>query len=141
MTYPPSRFTGGLRSPEANAAACAELSQLFLALRAGLAEAVSRTGGRGLAIEFEQRLEAYAGEHAWHALTGLPNLEALRARVPDIDNRMLLSVFQDYSGYARQIAGRLLGDQLLRSVLRSACLTLPPNLAELNARSTLIPYA
>jgi hypothetical protein len=141
MTQPPSRFTGGLHSPEANAAECAGLSRLFLALRGALQEAIARTGGRALAAEFELRLETYAGEHAWHALTGLPNLEALRGRVPDIDYRMLLSVYQDYSGFARQLAGRLLGDQLLRSVLRSACLKLPPELAERNAHTTLIPYA
>jgi len=141
MTQPPSRFTGGLHSPEANAAECADLSLLFLALRAALSDAIGRTGGRALAIEFDQRLETYASEHAWHALTGLPNLDALRGRVPDIDCRMLLSVYQDYSGYARQLAGRLLGDQLLRSVLRSTCLKLPPNLAERNAHTALIPYA
>lgn len=141
MTQPLTRFTGGLHSVEANAAECADLSMLFLALRSAVHEAIARTGGRDLADEYEQRLEGYAGEHAWHALTGLPNLDALRGRVPDIDCRMLLSVYQDYSAYSRQVAGRLLGDQLLRSVLRAACLALPPNLAELNARSPLIPFA
>jgi hypothetical protein len=139
MTRPLARQTGAL-PPAANAAECANLTLLFSALRAALRDAVGRTGGRALASEFDHRLEAYAGEHAWHALTGLPNLDALQVRVPDIDSRMLLSVFQDYSSFARQIAGRLLGDQLLRSVLRSAYLQLPPGLAELNARCQLIPY-
>jgi len=140
MILPPSRHTGALPAAE-NADECANLTLLFNRLRTELRGAIARTGGRALAIEFDQRLETYAGEHAWHALTGLPNLDALRGCVPDIDCRVLLSVYQDYSGYARQVAGRLLGDQLLRSVLRSACLKLPPNLAERNARTSLIPYA
>lgn len=139
MTRPLSRQTGAL-PPAANAAECANLTLLFNALRAALSDAVSRTGGHSLASEFDQRLETYAGEHAWHALTGLPNLDALQVRVPDVDSRMLLSVYQDYSAFARQIAGRLLGDQLLRSAVRSTCLQLPPSLAELNTRCQLIPY-
>jgi hypothetical protein len=139
MILPPSRHTGALPAAE-NADECANLTLLFNRLRTELRGAIARTGGRSLAGEFDQRLETYAGEHAWHTLTGLPTLDALHARVPDIDSRMLLSVYQDYSSFARQIAGRLLGDQLQRSVLRSTYLQLPPSLAELNARCQMIPY-
>jgi len=140
MTQPIRQPSGPLRAA-ANSAECTNLAMLFGELRKALSEAIGRTGGRGLAQEFDERLEVYAREHAWTALTGLPDLKAAVHRVPDVDARMLLSVYVDYSAYARTVAGRILGEQLLRTALQEACLHLPPGLAELNARSPLIPLA
>jgi hypothetical protein len=139
MTHPLPRQASGPLRAAANAAECAHLTLLFRALQSALTNAIARTGGRGLAQEFDGRLEIYAREHAWTALTGLPDLKAAIHRVPDVDARMLLNVYLDYSTYARSMAGRILGEQLLRTTLQDACLRLPPELAELNARSPLVP--
>lgn len=139
MTQPFPRQPSGPLRAAANAVECANLTLLFSALRAALAEAIGRTGGRGLSGEFEARIEAYAREHAWTALTGLPDLKSLSHRVPEVDARMLLTVYLDYSAYARLVAGKILGEQVLRTALQEACMHLPPGLAELNARSPLIP--
>jgi hypothetical protein len=141
MSQPLPRQPSGPLRAAANAVECTNLTLLFSALRAALAEAIGRTGGRGLAEEFETRLETYAREHAWSALTGLPDLKSLSRRMPEVDSRMLLTVYQDYSAYARQVAGKILGDQVLRTTLQEAIMQLPPGLAELNARSPLIPLA
>lgn len=139
MSQPPPRQPSGPLRAAANAVECANLTLLFSALRAALVEAVSRTGGRGLSEEFEARIETYAQEHAWTALTGLPDLKSLGRRVPEVDARMLLTVYLDYSAYARLVAGKILGEQVLRTTLQEACMTLPPGLAEMNVRSPLIP--
>jgi len=139
MSHPLPRQPSGPLRAAANAAECTSLALLFGALRSALTEAIGRTGGRGLAQQFDERLEVYAREHAWTALTGLPDLKAAVHRVPEVDARMLLNVYQDYSAHAREMAGRILGDQVLRTTLQEACLHLPPGLAELNARSPLIP--
>jgi hypothetical protein len=139
MTHPIPRQPSGPLRAAANAAECTNLALLFAALRNALSEAIARTGGRSLAQEFDERLEVYAREHAWTALTGLPDLKAAAHRVPDVDARMLLNVYLDYSAYARGMASRILGDQILRTTLQEACLQLSPGLAELNARSPLIP--
>jgi hypothetical protein len=141
MSQPLPRQPSGPLRAAANAVECGNLAHLFGALRAALTEAIGRTGGRALAQEFDERLEVYAREHAWTALTGLPDLKAAVHRVPEVDARMLLNVYLDYSAYARAMAGRILGDQVLRTTLQEACLQLPPALAELNARSPLIPLA
>ncbi len=139
MSHPLPRQPSGPLRAAANAVECTNLTMLFNALRAALIDAIGRTGGRGLAEEFEARIETYAGEHAWSALTGLPDLKALAQRIPEVDARMLLTVYLDYSAYARQMAGKILGEQVLRTALQEACLQLPPGLAELNAKSPLIP--
>lgn len=141
MSHPLPRQPSGPLRAAANVTECTNLTLLFRALQDALTEAIGRTGGRGLAQEFDQRLEVYAREHAWTALTGLPDLKAAAHRVPQVDARMLLNVYLDYSACARGMAGRILGDQILRTTLQQACLQLPPELAELNARSSLIPLA
>jgi hypothetical protein len=139
MSQPPLRQPSGPLRSAVNAIECANLTQLFSVLRAALAEAISRTGGHSLAEEFEARLEGYAREHAWTALTGLPDLKALARVVPEVDARMLLTVYLDYSACAQQMAGKILGEHLLRTTLQEARMHLPPGLAELNARSPMIP--
>lgn len=52
-----------------------------------------------------------------------------------------MNVYLDYSAYARGMAGRILGDQVLHTTLQETCMHLPPALAELNARTLLIPLA
>ena len=139
MSQPPPRQPSGPLRAAANAVECANLTLLFGALRAALTEAIARTGGRALAEEFDARLEGYAQEHAWMALTGLPDLQALARVVPEVDARMLQTVYLDYSACAQQMAGRILGEHLLQTTLQEACMRLPPGLAELNARSPMIP--
>ena len=139
MSHPLPRQPSGPLRAAANAVECTNLTLLFRALSAALTDAIGRTGGRGLADEFEARIETYAQEHAWTALTGLPDLKALVRVVPEVDARMLLTVYLDYSACARQVAGKILGEQVLRTTLQDACMHLPPGLAEMNAKSPLIP--
>ncbi len=139
MSGPPSRHPSGPLRAAANAVECANLTLLFNALRGALKGAINFSGGKELAEEFDQRLNDYALEHAWTALTRLPDLRALSEIVPEIDAKMLLSVYQDYSAYARNIGSKVLGDRLFRSALQSAHASLSPHLAELNARCLLIP--
>jgi len=141
MSHPLPRQPSGPLRAAANVVECTNLTLLFSTLRHGLSETIGRTGGRGLSQEFDERLEVYAREHAWTALTGLPDLKAAIHRVPEVDARMLLNVYLDYSAFARGMAGRILGDQVLRTTLQEVCLQLPPGLAELNAKCLLIPLA
>jgi hypothetical protein len=141
MSQPLPRQPSGPLRAAANAVECTDLTRLFRTLQATLTETVARTGGRGLAEEFDLRLEVYARGHAWTALTGLPDLKSATQRVPEVDARILLNVYLDYSAFARGTAGRILGEQVLRTTLQEACMQLPPALAELNARTLLIPLA
>lgn len=139
MSQPLPRQPSGPLRAAANAVECTNLTRLFRVLQTALTDTIARTGGRGLAEEFDLRLEVHAREHAWTSLTGLPDLKSATHRVPDVDARILLNVYLDYSVYARGMAGRILGEQVLRTTLQEACLHLPPALAELNARTLLIP--
>jgi len=122
-----------------NQALCREMSALFMLLMTELINAVSRTAGRRLAKEFEQQLNLHAAQHAWSHLTGLAELTELRRRVPDVDAKVLFSVYVSYSQYAQLLAGRILGAQLLRSTLVGLADRLPPDLAEFNVRHRIIP--
>ena len=125
-------------SAATNQALCADLSLLFTLLITGLAGAIARTGGKPLADQFEHQLNHFAGQHGWSVLTGLTDLTELRRYTPDVDARMLLSVYQSYVRHARVLTGQILGEQMLKSVLVTLLNGLPPHLAEFNARYRLI---
>lgn len=121
-----------------NQALCADLSVLFTSLAGELTRAIAQTGGKPLADQFDQQLNRFAAQHGWNVLTGLTSLSDLRQRVPDVDGRMLFSVYLSYTRYARALAGQILGEQMLKSVLVALLKRLPPNLIEINARYELI---
>jgi len=117
---------------------CMELSVLFIRLINALSDAISRTGGKVLADQFVQQLNHFAGQHGWSVLTGLTDLTELRCRAPDVDARALLSVYLSYTQYARALAGRILGGQVLKSTLVALLNSLPPRLAQLNVQHGII---
>jgi hypothetical protein len=119
--------------PEAvNQTLCSNLSLLFTMFLTELERAISRSGGKLLAEEFEQRINDYAGRHGWRALTGLIQLTDLRERSPDVDGKMLSMVYASYAQHAQTLAGHILGEQLLTATLTSFVNHLPPHLAEIN---------
>ncbi|CAG0936080.1 hypothetical protein TFLX_04944 [Thermoflexales bacterium] len=121
-----------------NQALCADLSVLFTSFIGELAQAIAQIGGKPLADQFEQQITRFAEQHGWSVLTGLAHLGDLRQRVPDVDARMLFSVYLSYTRYARALAGQILGEQMLKSVLAALLKRLPPNLVAVNARYELI---
>ena len=125
-------------SAATNQALCAGLSLLFSQLIAGLAGAIARTGGKPVADKFEQQLNHFANQHGWSVLTGLADLTELRRYTPDVDARMLLSVYMSYAQHARVLTGQILGEKMLKSILVTVLNSLPPQLVELNARYGLI---
>lgn len=125
----------------ANHALCAEMSLLFTLMITALAGAISRTGGKPLADQFEQQLERYGAQHGWSVLTGLKDLAELKQRVPDVDARILLSVYLAYAQYARELGRQVLGEQMLKSTLAALLKSLPPRLADLNAGYEIIRAA
>ena len=125
-------------SAASNRALCADLSLLFTLLIAGLGGAIARTGGKPLADQFEQQLNRFAGQHGWSVLTGLTDLAELRRYTPDVDAKMLLSVYVSYAQQARVLTGQILGEQMLKTVLVTLLNSLPPQLAEFNTRYCLI---
>lgn len=129
----------GTPDPADNQTLCAEISLLFTFHLNGLTDAIARIGGNRLADQFEQQLNDYAIKHAWSSLTGMNGLADLRQRVPDVDASMLLSVYLSYAKYARLLAKRILGTQLLKSTENALVRCLPPRLATLNAKHQIIP--
>lgn len=121
-----------------NQALCADLSVLFTSLVGDLARVIAQIGGKPLADRFEQQVSRFAEQHGWSVLTGLANLSELRQRVPDVDARMLFSVYLSYTRYARALAGQILGEQMLKSTLATLLKRLPANLRDVNARYELI---
>jgi hypothetical protein len=121
-----------------NQTLCGNLSLLLTLLLAHLAQAIARSGGKSLAEEFEQRVDRYAEQHGWRALTGLTHLSDLRGRVPEVDARMLSTVYASYAQYARTLAGQILGEQLLAATLASCVSQLPPAVAEINSRYKIV---
>jgi hypothetical protein len=133
MSNPPFSNSSELSNPAAaNHALCTDLSLLFTLQIAALVGAISRIAGKPLADQFEQEINRYAGQHGWSALTGLTNLTELKQRVPDVDARMLLTVYLSYIRQARALAGKVVGDQVLRSTLSALLDSLPSPLAEVN---------
>jgi len=122
----------------ANQARCAELSQIFSLCVKRLSEAIAQTGGRPLADEFAQQINRYAGQHGWSVLTGLTDLAELNQCVPDVDARMLASVYSSYTQYAVGLACQILGAQLLNLTLTAILASLSPEAAQLNAQYRLI---
>ena len=121
-----------------NQALCADLSVLFTSLVGELARAIAQIGGKPLADQFARQVNRFAEQHGWSVLTGLANLSELRQRVPDVDARMLFSVYLSYTRYARALAGQILGEQMLKSTLATLLKRLPSNLKEINVRYELI---
>jgi hypothetical protein len=121
-----------------NQALCGNLSLLFTLLLTELTQAMSRSGGKALAEEFERRMNLYAAQHGWKVLTGLTQLSDLRECVPDVDARMLSTVYASYAQYARTLARQILGDQLLATTLASCVNKLPPHAAEINNQYRII---
>lgn len=126
------------RLETANQTLCGNLSLLFTLLLAHLTQAISRGGGKSLATEFEQRMNHYAGQHGWRALTGLTDLTDLRGCVPEVNAQMLSTVYASYAQYARALAGQILGEQLLTTTIGSLLSDLPSHLLELNAQYHII---
>jgi len=136
MSIPPLSKSADLETT--NQTLCGNLSLLLTLLLAELAQAIARSGGKSLADEFEQRVDHYAEQHGWRALTGLAHLSDLRERVPEVDGRMLSTVYASYAQYARTLAGQILGEQLLTATLASCVNKLPPGAAEINRRYRII---
>jgi hypothetical protein len=65
-------------------------------------------------------------------------LNDLKQRVPSVDAKILLSVYRSYIAYARTLAGQVLGEQMLKSVLLTLLNRLPPRLADLNRHYKII---
>jgi hypothetical protein len=136
MSIPPLSESANLETT--NQTLCGNLSLLLTLLLAELAQAISRSGGKSLADEFEQRVDHYAEQHGWRALTGLTHLSDLRERVPEVDARMLSTVYASYAQYACTLAGQILGEQLLTATLASCVNKLPPAVAEINRRYKIV---
>ncbi len=122
----------------ANQVLCADLSLLFTLFITRLLEAIARTGGRPLADQFVQQLNFHAQQHGWNVLTGLNDLSELRYRIPNVDAKVLSSVYLSYARYAQGLAGQILGGQLLKSTLTTMLTNLPPDLAQLNTQYGII---
>lgn len=125
----------------ANQVMCAELSLLFTLLITRLMEAIARTGGRPLADQFAQQLNLHARQHGWSVLTGLADLADLRRRIPDVDAKVLSSVYLGYVQYAQKLARQILGEPLLKATLTTTLANLPPELAQINSRYRIIGSA
>jgi hypothetical protein len=128
----PSDSTG------ANQVLCADLSLLFTQLLTRLMEAIARTGGRPLAEQFARQLSLYAQQHGWSVLTGLSDLSELRRRTPEVDAKMLSSVYLAYAQYAQKLARQVMGEQLLKATLNAMLTNLPPDLAQINFQYRII---
>ncbi len=122
----------------ANHVLCADLSLLFTLLNTRLLEAIARTGGKPLADQFTQQLDFYARQHGWNVLTGLTSLTELRHCIPDVDAKMLSSVYVSYARHAQKLARQILGEQLLKSTLTALLTNLPPDLAQFNTQYGII---
>jgi hypothetical protein len=122
----------------ANQTLCGTLSLLFTLLLAELEQAMSRSGGTALAEEFERRVNHYAEQHGWRVLTGLTQLSDLRERLPEVDAKMLSTVYVSYAQYACTLARQILGEQLLAATLVACVSKLPPHVAEINNRYRII---
>ena len=139
MSNSPPLYSNAFAAPDnANQVLCADLSLLFKTLVMGLSDAIARTGGRLLSDQFTQQMNRYAGQHGWQVLTGLSNLNELGQRIPDVDSRMLLSVYRSYAREAQRLARQILGDNLLRSTVNAVLGLLPAHLAALNEQCGLI---
>ena len=122
----------------ANQALCADLSLLFMLFIARLTEVVARTGGKPLADQFEQQLNRYAQQHGWSVLTGLTDLSELKHYIPNVDARMLSSVYGSYAQYAQNLARQILGTHMLKSTLTTLLTDLPLQAAQVNAQYRII---
>ena len=125
----------------ANQVVCADLSLLFTLFTTRLLEAIARTGGKPLADQFAQQLDFYARQHGWNVLTGLTSLTELHYRIPDVDAKMLASVYVSYTQYAQKLARQILGEQLLKATLTTLLANLPPDIAQVNAQHRIIHLA
>ena len=121
-----------------NQTLCGTLSLLFTLLLAELEQAMSRSGGTALAEEFERRVNHYAEQHGWRVLTGLTQLSDLRECVPDVDAKMLSTVYASYAQCARTLARQILGEQLLTTTLAACVSKLPPHAAEIDRQYRII---
>ncbi|HSD82517.1 MAG TPA: hypothetical protein VLG46_01585 [Anaerolineae bacterium] len=121
-----------------NQTLCGDLSLILTSLLAAIEQAISRSGGKPLAEEFDHRVNDYAEQHGWRVLTGLIHLTDLRERVPEVDAKMLSTVYASYAQYARGLARQILGTQLLSTTLASVVNNLPPRIAEINNRYRVI---
>jgi hypothetical protein len=122
----------------ANQVLCADLSLLFTLFITRLLEVIARTGGRPLADQFAQQLNSHARQHGWTVLTGLTDLSELRYRMPNVDAKMLSSVYLSYARHAQSLARQILGEQLLKSTLTTMVTNLPPDLAQLNTQYGIV---
>jgi hypothetical protein len=139
MSIPPFSPSNEVATPGAtNQALCADLSLLFKTLLTGLGDAIARTGGKPLRDQFTQQINWYAAQHGWQVLTGLATLSELGQRIPDVDARMLLSVYRSYARQAQLLACQILGKHLLKSTVVALSSGLPARLAILNERYGLI---
>jgi hypothetical protein len=127
-----------LDSAGANQVLCADLSALFTLFITRLLEAIARTGGKPLADQFAQQLNLYAQQHGWSVLTGLADLTELRYRIPNVDAKVLSSVYCAYTQHAQKLARQILGEPLLKSTLATMLTNLPPDLAQLNSQYGII---
>jgi hypothetical protein len=125
-------------SAGANQVLCADLSLLFTLFITRLMEAIARTGGKPLADQFAQQINLHAQQHGWSVLTGLSDLSELRRRIPDVDAKVLLSVYLAYAQYARKLACQILGEPLLKATLTAMFTNLPPDLAKLNSQYRIV---
>ncbi|HTP06736.1 MAG TPA: hypothetical protein VMP08_00690 [Anaerolineae bacterium] len=122
----------------ANQVLCADLSLLFTLYVTRLLEAIARTGGKPLADQFAQQLNLHARQHGWCVLTGLNDLNELRRRIPDVDARVLSSVYLAYAQYAQKLARQILGEPLLKATLTAMLENLPPDLAHINSQYRIV---
>jgi hypothetical protein len=134
----PSFLDEPLDPTGANQVLCADLSLLFTLFVTRLLEVIARTGGRPLADQFTRQLNSYAQQHGWSVLTGLADLNELRQRIPNVDGKVLASVYLSYGRYAQGLARQVLGEHLLRSTLATMLTNLPPDLAQLNTQYGII---
>jgi hypothetical protein len=68
----------------------------------------------------------------------LADLGELRQRIPNVDAKMLSSVYLSYARYAQELARQILGEQLLKSTLTTMLANLPPDLDQLNTQYEII---
>jgi hypothetical protein len=139
MSIPQSSHTNESAAPvDANQALCVDLSLLFKTLLMGLRDAIAQTGGKPLSEQFTQQINRYAEQHGWQVLTGLSDLSELGQRIPDVDARMLLSVYRSYAREAQLLARQILGEQILKSTVATLLSHLPTRLTAINEQVALI---
>ncbi len=139
MSIPLPTYPGETAGPvEANQALCADLTRLFLTLLTGLSDAIARTGGSLLSDQFTQQINRYAGQHGWCVLTGLSCLNESQQRIPNVDARILLSVYRSYARHAQLLAGQILGEQMLKATLAASLHQMPARLVTLNEQYEVI---